>query len=567
MKKSISKNLIFYVIIGIVIVAVAYVALSVIVQGPYEMNLKLYSTNTTNLYPFNTTTFALVLNNTGSRDIKDMIVGFYLSGNPTPIKEYNVSIPAHQNAEVLLNYTYYYNGTYDFEAIADPAHLFNINHRNATQQAISIKVNSALAPAPFTSIPNNNIVSSTNFRFSGDGLPLISELAQVYNMSPMESLYSSNATLRNVVEAMLKDSYGSINSTFGAYAKYKNGSVAESIWMQGTANPTLLSEVAKSFGLKEYQNSSTTMFVVGKNTSTCIAFNGGWTRVVTYYSNGTNATCASITKNPYNQTQTYYLSKLISNNSEMLGYSEKFIYTNSSNMGSEFAKNSNTMYLVNAFQNQHGIFFSYIGKNFSGLSIEKNASPRYCYGLLSNNSEVCSVYLAPASGVSGTSNYSAVESKEVTSNYTATLYSIVSSAEAVDAHYNAAMLLGKLNLSGTPYLWSSPFKNTCALNSTILNCSIGNFSQTSNIANITLSNRGKEPIHLNYMYCYMSGTPIQQNLTYTLAPNSSKAFNIECSKLAVPIVGFTSAYGLDLNYSINSTYHQVVGSLNITSFS
>ena len=221
MKKSISKNLIFYVIIGIVIVAVAYVALSVIVQGPYEMNLKLYSTNTTNLYPFNTTTFALVLNNTGSRDIKDMIVGFYLSGNPTPIKEYNVSIPAHQNAEVLLNYTYYYNGTYDFEAIADPAHLFNINHRNATQQAISIKVNSALAPAPFTSIPNNNIVSSTNFRFSGDGLPLISELAQVYNMSPMESLYSSNATLRNVVEAMLKDSYGSINSTFGAYAKYK----------------------------------------------------------------------------------------------------------------------------------------------------------------------------------------------------------------------------------------------------------------------------------------------------------------------------------------------------------
>ena len=100
----ISKNLFFYVIIAIAIVAVAYFVMSGNIHKVYSVNTQLYSSNTSNLYPYNTTHFLILVNNTGTTAISGMLIGFYINGAASHM--YNVSIPIHKTADIYINYTY-----------------------------------------------------------------------------------------------------------------------------------------------------------------------------------------------------------------------------------------------------------------------------------------------------------------------------------------------------------------------------------------------------------------------------------------------------------------------------
>ncbi len=557
----ISKNTVFYLIIGIAIVAVAYFALSWGFGGGSAVSIRigLYSTNASNLYPFNTTTFMIQMNNTGTMRISNMLIGLYLNGNP--VRTYNISLPAGQGARVILNYSYQHNGTYDFEAIADPAHVFDIKNRNETRQSLLINVSKAAPPSPFSSIPNGNITESRSFVFLGEGLPIMSALAGMYNITPLRTIFGNNLVLTNALQTMTKDSYGEVNSTYGAAAQYSDGSYAQSIWIQGPLTPHFLETIAGSFGFAQtvLPNNRGSMFATGNGTSMCVSFLNGWTRIVSYESKTGN--CGDVTAAAYAPSQAQRMDSVLGNYSMFVNYRTEFMYNGSVGIGDEFGISNSSVFLVNSYQNAHGIFFGYINRSVSSPR-SVNSNDLVCYGLLSKDTRVCSVYLAPLG--SQAANYSAVESKQVTPNYTIALFSVVNNTERIDAHYNGAILINRLNLSGEAYPWVSPLKNTCMLNSSAIRCGIEGFNSSSNMATLNFTNNLNSTMTLNYGYCYISGTPLKQWLNKTLSAGETGSFAFACTKLPIPIVGFVNSYGIYINYTVDNGYRALIGSLNIS---
>ena len=62
-------------------------------------------TNSTGAYPYNVSYIRLMINNTGDKLIKDMVLNVYVNG--TSKKLYRITIPTHKTAE--LNFTYVYS--------------------------------------------------------------------------------------------------------------------------------------------------------------------------------------------------------------------------------------------------------------------------------------------------------------------------------------------------------------------------------------------------------------------------------------------------------------------------
>ncbi len=548
---ALNKNVAFYLVIAIIVVAIIYVLASALVHPSYSISVHLYNSSGSDLYPFNTTDFAIVINNTGSASVNDMLIGFYIDGSALHL--YNASIPAHKGAVIYTNYTYTANGTYSFSAIADPAHILNIPDSASTVSSVVMNVSQSAVPEAYSSMPNNNIYSSYNFTLYQNTGPAFARLASSYNISRLDSLLKPNAT---IMEAVLSDIYDTLNATYGAVVRYSNGSSAYSLWLQGTPGPGIINKVIESFGYspKALAN-GINVFNISNGTSMCTYFYGGWTRMVSYSSSG-NQTCASfgIDYAPVRSTDVY---NELNSTDNFLNLTSRFLYNNITFLGYGFSAGNGSLSGSDTFQNQYGIFISYINR-----TVANNSGPGRCLGLLSNNSAVCSVYISPKAGSSIPG--ALVKSEELTSNYRIELYSFVNTTQAVDAHLNAYDLISALNVSQKPLLWAAAFNNTCSIPVNGIECNVIGFNYTTNVASINVTNSLNSSFKLNYDSCFISGLQVNETVNSTIQAHSGSESSVKCYNIPIPLLSEVTSYNFYVNYTMDNATHGVLGLLNVT---
>jgi hypothetical protein len=247
----------------------------------------------------------------------------------------------------------------------------------------------------------------------------------------------------------------------------------------------------------------------------------------------------------------------MNSSAHFLNYTGRFLYTNSSALGGSTGEDNSGMFASDIFQNRYGIFISYINK-----ASANNSAPGKCFGLLSNNSAVCSIYLQQVSGSNVPT--ALVKSEELTKNYRIELYSFVNSSEAVDAHLNAYDLIKALNVSQTPLLWQSAFNNTCSIPVNGISCRVVGFNYTSSIASINVTNSLNSSLRLNYDACYISGLQVNETINSTLHAHSSTTQAVKCYNIPIPLLSAVTSYNLYMNYTLDNQTHGVYGTLNVT---
>lgn len=543
-------NIVFYCVLAVAVAAVAYWAVYSALQGPYGVSVLLLHSNMSDLFPYNTTAFAVVVNNTGGRDISGLLVGFYVNGNA--YKDYNVTIPRGRHATILINYTYQEAGSYSFEAVVDPAHLMSFTGGSTTYTNVSTGVSNTTKPEPFSSIPDNGIVSSSVFDFYGTGLAAASVLDGAYNLAPAAPIF---APTKGVLGGVINNLYSSVVYAYGADAAYGDGSSAQAVWMLGTLAPSFADRVISSYGLREGISGSAAVFIVNGSSSVCVAGSGGWTKIVEYTGHG--GTCASL--GSYGNGESGKYASEFASNTEFMNYTGRFIYDNSTILGTQFgigpaSKSTATWFVSRA----NGYTF------VSAVGSGNSTANSICWGLLYNGS-VCSTYVLPVTNSSKASQYALIKTEELAGNYSFTIYSSVNTSSALDANYNAAQLIGALNQTEEPLPWVSPYRNACGFNATWLGCNVTSFSSEDNVASVTLQDRASASITINWAACFMTAG-LQQNETVgeTAASGNYISFGVPCKNIPVPAIGIQNSYYLYLNYTEGGRTSSIIGFLNTT---
>ncbi len=555
-----SKNTIFYLAIAIAIIAVVYIAtFGTMHAKTYSVKTALYSSNLSQLYTFNTTKFLLAVNNTGNTYVSGMLVGFYVDG--VSLHTYNVSIPVGKTAYIYINYTFAAPGQYSFKAISDPAKILNLLPGSTTTAVLTANVSNTTAPEPFSSIPNTNISSSHSFQLLGNTFPFLSLLYGDYNISVLDSIYAPSG---NIAAGIGKNTYGAINISYGVYAKYANGSYAQSLWLQGASSTFYIAQIASSFiSIKNVSEShnGTWEFLLENNTSLCIGFSGGWTKILTYHSRSGNYSCVGISESVHNQSEVPRIRALTQNAPLLFNYSSKLEYVNSTYLGSSLGISGSTLSVTKMYQNKHGMFIGYIKE--SARTPSANNSTGECYGLLSNG-KICSVFVLPKSTPTTSANVLLVETTEVVGNHTARLYSLVNATSEADANYNAVHLLEAINMSGLPMTWNSPFSSKCVLNSTALSCNFLKFYSQNSTAVLHITNLANRSVELTQGACYMSGMRQNETENVTLVPHGAANLTVKCRIIPLPMIGMMNSYTLELNYTVGSASNWAYGTLNVS---
>ena len=183
-----------------------------------------------------------------------------------------------------------------------------------------------------------------------------------------------------------------------------------------------------------------------------------------------------------------------------------------------------------------------------------------CSGLLDDNNTICTIY--GISFNSSFSNFSLVDSRLSTTNYTASIYSIVPVKETAGAYSNGVSLLEHLNISGPKYTWTSAFSDSCGLYNTSISCSVKNATASS--AELNLTNKMNSTIHLNSAACYLQSESPPLQINSSLKPGESGVYNVTCTYGAVSSFAIVSNYTIALNYSINGKVHTATGYLKLS---
>src|SRR5208283_3297763 len=176
-----TKTLMVYCAIAVVIAAVVAVVLLSSFNHSYSIDVKMQTNSSATLYPYQTSRFVVYVNNTGPGEISGMPFIVYLNGNL--FKSYTVTLPAGRGGEIPFNYTYPYNGTYQFSAVADPAHVFQISDRVNAQSTLTMNVLPAQKVQVLSSIPNSNASRLEGFAITQSGISVVPMVALGYNIS------------------------------------------------------------------------------------------------------------------------------------------------------------------------------------------------------------------------------------------------------------------------------------------------------------------------------------------------------------------------------------------------
>ncbi len=452
---KISKNIIIYIIIGIIITIGIIFLITSLKSQSYLLTVNINPLNSngtlmyTGLYPYNTTFFEVMIKNTGPNNIVDIPIAIYLGGKL--FKSYNVTLPTGKGAAIHFNYTYTHSGTFTFKAIADPAGLFNIKDRNLTSDTIIININKPTHPSQYLTLPEHNITTTQDTLLKSKGLAIAYLLGSEYNSSIFTNMFGPEISgiLLNYISP-------DIVSVYSAYARYENGNNAYTAWMQGTITPQTISKLFKSKNITVnnllINNTKVGYAIIKNNTVFCINNKAGWTRF-TFYTGFINQTCNSFVNNN-NDSATYMITNAINNSKDVLAYQRGFMYANSMALGSSLIVNRSNFYVISLFYNRYGYFATLI-KKFNQLP--NNFTP-ICYGSIYNGSgesSICGSSIIKLRGIKDTALTNVTEFFE---NYRFSVYSLVNSSAILKSYLSSSRLINHLKINHTPLKFVSNFK-------------------------------------------------------------------------------------------------------------
>ena len=557
------RTTIVYGIIAIVILAAAAFVTYYSLNRSYSIEVRLVGTPSSNLYPFQSPSFKIYVNNTGTQPINNMPLDFYL--NNGTIKSYKMVLPAGRGAVINETYIYPSNGTYDFQAVADPGHLFDIAGRASAQGSLDVLVKPAQKPNAFTSLPSSGETSAQGFSLIQNGTAVSYILTNGYDLNVTQNMLGPSS---RVIEAVFSDLASTINAADGAIVRY-NGSEGYSVGLQGTLNTKLINAIAKSFSLPTRQvvvnGANATMAVVSNTTSLCFYYSNGWNKIVVYdNASSSPQTCQGIVSSTYDGSLQGDLRSAY-NSSSLSRYGSEFFYRNTTYIGTSLGLGPGNLTAINIVQNQYGAFLSYIQKHAPANLARLNLT---CYGLVYSNgsTNLCSKSMPQAVAVA--SGFTLLNQTEITSNYTVSLYSLVNQSNLVLASQNGGSLIRALNLSGPSAAWKSAFKNSCSLANSSLSCSVGGFSSSTSTVTLNITNGLPGAIRMNSVACYFSGVShLSAPVNRTVGPGNTVMVSARCYGAGIPVVSATTTYNIGLNYTYNGATKTAQGTLNVTNIS
>ena len=509
-------------------------------------------TNSTGAYPYNVSYIRLMINNTGDKLIKDMVLNVYVNG--TSKKLYRITIPTHKTTELNFTYVYSSPGNYSFSAIANPGDILNLSSSSVTTVTKKVSVSSPEAPLVMDYLPNLNNGYTKSIALNSYGVLVVPQLLSQYDIGQEQTVLQNKTA---AIEQVLSKLSG-VESFDGAYASNKSLTVGQA-WLQGVG-PAYVASIMEGLGYAvqpEPRNVSSSFdYLTRGDLSACIFFSGGWTKVIYAISNGSVQCTAFVSTKPSLNASESIIAAI--NSSRYLSNATSdFVYknANTSDIGSIIFRNATTIGIGNIFISDYGLFLSMLSKTHN------YANGSYvCSGLLDNNNTICTIY--GISFNSSFSNFSLVDSRLSTPNYTASIYSIVPVKETAAAYGSGVSLLGRLNISEAPYTWTSAFSDSCGMYNASISCSVKNATASS--AELNLTNKLNSTIHLNSLACYLeyASPPIQINSS--LKPGESGEYNITCNYGVVSSFAIVSNYTLALNYTVSGKVHSATGYLKLS---
>lgn len=566
------KEAILYILIAVVVVAVVGYFVSVNFAQNYGVSIKLVQLNPQPVtYPYYAGKFKVYINNTGTSSISNLSVATYLNGQQGEV--YSASLPPHSGTTINVSqYQFPLAGNYTFQVVADPGHVLNIQNRSAAQSSVTIHVTPAQTPAFYSTIPNNGITTSQSFSLSSTAIAEAGFVSSNFNGT---TVFARDIGLGgNVTAELYLSAEGLIKGTQGAYAKYANSSAAYTAWIQGDLNASQVVSVLTALKVPNKMITINTTPVdyatINGTTSLCVLGANGWVKLIEYYNATSSATCATVMKSSYNQTQPQVFVNLLKANPNVTKYQGIFKYNNSTKIGASVTASGNSIAIMNYTQNSNGYFTSYIATNPSPINV--TAVNKTCFGLIgitTSGKAVCSVDVAPEHISSFNITYAFVNSTAIFTDYTVTMYSLLNKSYVIPAHDNAIALVDYLGINESSVGWSGVFKSTCSFNATYpFGCKFVSFNSENQTAVINVTSKVQAPVQLNNIDCYYNGTlalssPVQLNRT--LNPGQWDVIKLPCTGTPAGFFGAVTAFNLTMNYTLNGGAKTATGFLNASS--
>ncbi|MCL4372331.1 hypothetical protein M1373_03370 [Candidatus Marsarchaeota archaeon] len=565
----INKNVLVYGAIAIVVTIAVFIAILLIIppNGAYEIKVSMlplnYNPNAT--YPFNFTTFQILINNTGSTYVKGMQVGFYMDAQG--IKYYNVSIPPHQHAYINQSYIYGANGTYNFSVIADPGHIMDISNSSVTQASLQIHVRPPQTPNLYEFLPYNGLNNTLSFSIFPKGMAFVSVAGLTYNQSTFLRFISQAPS---IVSKMLFDLSNVASIANGVYSTYSNGSSAYGLWLEGELNNSDIKAIESTFSLHgnemNISGNQVQYMKISNTTSMCSFSSGGWTKIAVYDNSSLHVTCANVVAQNYSSSEYQKLKSLADSYNAINTKLDNFSYINSTTIGLAVGVSRANYSTYRLFQNNAGSFAT-IFSSHPSINISKNFT---CNGFvyLNNSTGFSTCSYAYVQNSAEFVNLSLVKSVAATPNYNLTVFSFVNRTTIPYAMLNAAELMYKLNLTSAYAKWTPKITSTCNFGSTPINCTFKSFNYSSGKASAVITNKLPGQIRILNVSCSDSNVQPSTKINATVVHNASVQLSFACASLSTPIqVSATeTVYNMNMTYMYNNTVHKAVGFLTLANF-
>ncbi len=556
------KEIIIYAIIAVIIVAAVLFVLSRgTMGGSYDIKVALYSLGQGAVYPYQTSHFAINITNNGNNEVSDMLLGFYVDG--ISVSSNSISIPAHQSIILYRNYTYKSSGNYSFQAVADSAHVLNVQNRSQMTGSLNSKILQPQTADVYSSIPNGNITATQEFTLSGLGAYSSVAVAKRYNISLFNQLFGPS---QGVMLEVFENLASGVAYAKGAYVQYANNSTAYTVWLQGTVNASDIGTLLSSFvGSRTGQSGSITYTRISNTLSICDSYSNGWTKIVSYYNNSNSGTCIGFASKSFNSSESAFFNDSLVSNTNLTNYQTEFYYTNTTALGGILSYSNSSLSETRLFNNSVGLFATSAGQlpsSINGIDTTGNI----CYGLIYNNgsTHVCSV-VVPTRNSSVSLPFELVKSTEVLPKYVISVYSLINSTLATVAHQNAANLINVLTKNTTSAVWTTGFENGCSItNQSSLVCAFLSFNYSGTAAYINLTNRYNSPIIISKINCALANGFPNTTINQTIPANKTAPIQLACYNLPITSTAPITQYNLNITYVVNGNTALANGFLNVT---
>lgn len=515
-------------------------------------------------YPYQIGNFRIIVNNTGSSAISSIIVATYI--NDKQLHSYTISdLGVHANVVLNLSYIYPANGTYSFQAIADPSDVLPIQDRASARSGFTVNVSAPESPNVYTSVPNANISSTESFTLFPGGLAQALFISQFFNVHQYNWLVGNNNATIKFFEAIV----GYISSVNGAYTIYNDSTSSYVAWSQTIANQsTVYNAFAADLGVQTrnvtVSGKSVAYAKLDGNTSACELYDEGWTKLLEFTNSSTDTqTCASMLSDTYNATQQTAFVDALRKDQNISRYQSIFKYLNTTAGGSALIMENSSIAAFNLFQGQSGFFGSYIRRNAHPANLSSINSTCKGFVFSRNETSVCSNQVRGSSQLP--SQFLLANSTEIARNYTATLYSLVNRTQyGFSAQVSGAYLVYYLNVSGSSLQWNSNIKSTCAFSKNI-GCKVVSFNNINSTAVLNITNNLGSTIAVNKMGCFVPGFETNYTTNTTIASGASADVSTYCvGRIPGANFGQILNFNLTVAYTEFGNQQYATGGLNVS---